>query len=171
MPRTENVLQRLGSEYTHGYGPAAIPSAIGDEVAEVIASLVASDAAGRRAIMRQMTEVHGFVLIAFAERMASRAVRENEPDFIAKGLSALAIAAGLVYIKEALPVVSLLLRSIDKLGLDARSVFRRASGFGNNELDRFLEEFPHRSKEDRSIEAMGYVEAEDLDGFRYKRTW
>jgi hypothetical protein len=118
-----------------------------------------------------MAERHGFVLVAFAERMASYAVRKQQPDLIAQSLSALAIAVKLVYIKEVLPVVSLLYRSVHKLDLDAHDVFANKGGYRNEMLDKFLDDFLCRSETDRSIEAMGYFEGNDQDGFRYKRTW
>ena len=171
MAHIDEVLRRLGSDYTHGYGPAPIPSIIDSEVSELVALLVAANGPERHDVLCRMAEVHGFVLVAFAERMASYAVRRQEPGLIARSLSALAIAVDLLYVKEALPVVSLLYRSIQKLGLDPRDVFADNGGYGNAVLDRFLGDFLRRSDEDRTVEAMGYVEGSDPDGFRYKRTW
>ncbi len=88
-------------------------------------------------IISQMTRAHGSVLVAFAERLASRAVRENKPEFIGAGLSALAIAIKLLDFREVLPIVSLLHRSAEKLGLDpSRAVLadRRLQGCRSREV-------------------------------------
>lgn len=103
--------------------------------------------------------------------MAALAVREARPDLVDIGLTATAIAATLLYIKEALPVVSLLYRSAEKLGLDPRATFAKVTTFGNRQFDEFVRHFPERSEADRSIAAMGYVEREGRDGFLYERSW
>lgn len=171
MTGHDDVLRRLGTEYAHGYGPAPIPCVIDEEVSDIVDFFYASDADDRQAMLAKMIAAHGFVLIAFAERMAARAIRENRPELITHGLAALRISANLVYFKEALPVVSLLYRSIQKLGLDARTVFGGAYGSEADDLGKVLDEFLCRSDEDRGIEAMGYIEGTDQDGFRYQRAW
>lgn len=171
MRKLDETLERLGSDYVNGYGLAEIPSPIDDEVSDLVSSVVAIDVGGREAVLSKMDESHGFLLLAFAERMAARTVRERQPDFAAAGLTAAAIAGALVYIKEALPIVSLLYDSIERIGFDPRVIFAGVPRFGNAELDEFIDHFPDRTKDDRRIEVMGYVGIEDQGGFRYERTW
>ena len=171
MLQLSELLERLGSEYTHGYGPSPIPSGIDAEVDDVITSFIKMDERGRNEILSQMKEAHGFVFVAFAERMASCAVRERRSHLIERGLSALAIAVNLVYYKETLPAVSLLYHSASQLGLGTREFLASSDFLRNDVLNGFITDFLDRTEEDRGIEAMGYVEDEDRDGFRYRRTW
>jgi len=169
MQEIREKLRLLGSERTNGYGPSSIPSPIDNEVTALLMQLaIVSE---RKFVESQMVERHGLVLLAYAERMASYAVRTNQEEHIVKALLALSVAGKLVYYKESLPVVSLLYRSIQKLGLDPSKLFEKIPSDGDDEFACYLKTFPSRSQEDRSIEAMGFVEGHDSDGFRYIRTW
>jgi hypothetical protein len=171
MSDTVDLLLYLASDVTDGYGPRPIPSSIDEKVSELIASFEAMDAIGRRAALSIMEQRHGFVLIAFAERMSSLSVRTKRQDLIVSALSALAIAAKLVYFKEAMPVMSLLYRSVQKLGQNPRCILSNLGSLADQQFSEFVNNFLKRSEEDRSIEAMGYEETSDADGFRYSRTW
>jgi hypothetical protein len=171
MPQVEATLQLLDSKQSNGYGNLPIPCAIDDEVHALVAHLVALDPAGRRDLLSRMTQRHGYALLAFAERMAALAVREVRPELVDIGLSAAAISADLVDFRDALMVLSLLYRSAEKLGLDPSAAFAKVESFGNQYFDECIRRFPHRAEADRSIQAMGYVESEDQEGFRYQKTW
>jgi hypothetical protein len=119
MSEIADQLLSLASDITDGYGPRPIPCCIDETVSDLVDSLETMDASTRQATLSNMEERHGFVLIAFAERMASLAVRTNQQRVIVIGLSALAIAAKLVYFKEVMPVLSLLYQSAQTLGLEA----------------------------------------------------
>jgi hypothetical protein len=118
-----------------------------------------------------MTDLHASGLLAFAERMASLAVRTGNPQLVREGLEALAFGAGLVDIREAILILPLLYQSLRKLDVDATNYFAGAIGLGDAQFDSVLREFPNRDEENRSIEVMGYIEGRDQDGFRYVRTW
>lgn len=168
MTTIENALQKLASEYTHGYGPTPIPNQIDKEI-EFLIDAVTKDTEAK--ILPEMNETHGFVLLAYAERMASLAVRENDVDILSRGLTSLSIASKLVYIKEVLPVLALLYHSASKLGIDLLELLSALNLDDDDELTPYIKRFPNRSTEDRSIQAMGYVEGDDGGGFRYVRTW
>jgi hypothetical protein len=168
---TDCILLYLASDATDGYGLSPIPSPIDEKVRNLVASFEAMDITSRQVTLSNMDERHGFVLIAFAERMSSLAVRTKNVDLIAEALSALAISARLVYFKEVMPVVSLLYRSAQNLGIDPRRPLSDPFCVGDEGFSEFVNKFPDRSHEDRSIEAMGYEENSDGDGFLYKRTW
>ena len=168
MAMLDRTLEKLASECTHGYGPSPLPNQIDEEV-ESLVHAVASD--GETDPLTKMNETHGFVLLAYAERMASLAVRENSVDTLSKGLVALRIASKLIYVKEALPVLALMYNSANKLGIDPTNLFSTLVLRDGDELKVFVDSFLSRSAEDRSIQAMGYVEGEDEAGFRYVRTW
>jgi hypothetical protein len=171
MNQIKDLLVFLGSKKTHGYGPRPIPDAIDQKVRELVTYLGDADPSTRNAIFSMMSEHHGLVLLAFAERMASLAVRTRNLQFIREGLEALAYGIRLVDDREVLMVLSLLYRSSIHLDLDAAGFFAGTIGLGGEMFDSFLLSFPRRNEEDRSIGAMGYIESRDQDGFRYRRTW
>jgi len=166
----DDTLLRLGSEYSHGYGPSLLPGKIDEEV-ESLVDAIAADGGEQSAIVLKMSETHGLVLLAYAERMASLAVRRGENAMLEKSMAALRIASALTYVKEALPVLCLLSNSAKKLGVDVNKFFALTTINLKGELKPYIEAFSNRSDEDRSIEAMGYIEGEDEQGFRYLRTW
>lgn len=166
-----DLLKRLESEYTDGYGASRIPSVIDAEIGETVSLMQALAPDKLSAIQSQMTEELGLVLLAYAERAATRMVRENDILIAQGAMYAIAVATNLTYIKNALPVISLLYRSMAKLGTEPERLLLLPIKIVNNRLDEYLIEFVNRSDEDKSIEAMGYIEGEDDDGFHYIRTW
>jgi len=54
--------------------------------------------------------------------------------------------------------------------LDAPGLFVGVP-YPNTHFQSVVEGFPSRNEQDRSVAAMGYVEAGDHDGFRFKRIW
>ena len=86
-------------------------------------------------------------------------------------LIALLILEGNADPREGVAVVSLIHAAALKIGVKPKDVFDRVEKqiglSGAPTLDAFLQ----RSDEDKSIEAMGYVEGSDEDGFRFVRTW
>lgn len=163
------VLRRLKTEYVHGYGPSSIPNQIDEEVELLLESFGESREEG--IVLEDMTEVHGFVLLAYAERMASEAIRQHSADVLAKGMKALTIGGKLVYGKEVLPVLALMDNSARKLGVASLELLCDLSREDDGELLRSVQNFSKRSNEDRSIQAMGYSEGQDQGGFRYRRNW
>jgi hypothetical protein len=100
--------------------------------------------------------------------MATLSVRDGDPQKVALALVAASMALTNIDDKrDAIVVFGPVFDSIKRAGLDAGELFAQtaelvppASGF----LQAFLE----RSPEEQSLEAMGYVEASDADGFCYK---
>ena len=169
MTELTGIRKKLDSEYVHGYGPSALPNEIDEEVERLVnLSLAAPDADG---VLADLTQTHGMVLLAFAERMSSLAIRERRLDVVSKGMEALRIASGVVYEKELLPILALLHNSAMKLGADWSRMIPVTPGFEETRFNVFCESFLSRSAADSSIEAMGFIEGEDDGGFRYLRTW
>lgn len=154
-------LGALRLENNHGYGTWPLPCPRDGEIADLLPSLLGG-AAGLRDGGAQ-------VLLAFAERMASLARVERSVDRLRRGLDAAGLAISAPDAREALLVLPLLWRTAAVLGLDPTAEFvtaaTRAGGAGA------LVDFAGREPGDQAIEAMGYVEAEDERGFRYRRTW
>lgn len=161
---TENRLDLalLDPANNEGYGDWPLPCARDEELGALMR------------VLREPGELpaearHVPVLLAFAERMAALARREASPDHLRIGLAAARLAGGIGDQRETLLVLPLLWRSADVLGLDAEAEFRTAARTGNG--GEVLLEFSDRGPEDRTVEAMGYVEVDDEFGFHYERTW
>jgi len=173
MRTIQKLLEFLGSDSMDGYGLKPIPSKIDDDVRDLLSSFVGLDASSRHAILAKMTEVHGFVLCAFAQRMAAYAVRTNTVKHIINGLRALEIAFNIPVFdpREVVLVFSLLYRSVMKLGLDPRAIFANTVRIEGERFDEFVKGYLDQPEEDRTIKNMGYIESCDEDGFLYQRTW
>jgi hypothetical protein len=165
------IIDSLGSERTKGYGPRPIPSDIDDDVRTVVQAIAREHGGARADIIARLTEVHGLVLNAFAERMAAYAVRNGQARHIQEALDALAIALPLVDYREVIPILALLFHSAEKIGLDARTAFEAAMVRADAAFQRMAGGFLTVDEESRSIATMCYIESTDQDGFRYKRTW
>lgn len=152
----------LDPRANEGYLEWPLPSTRDDEIARLIDHLIRSAGEG-------LVPVHGEVLVAFAERMASLARRNRSPETIRYGLLSLVLAWPIIEPQEGIVVLPLLWRSAEVLGLDPAEEFRSAAAAADN--GRELLDFLRRDQRDRTIESMGYSEAETIDGFRYVRTW
>lgn len=171
MRSPKDVIEFLGSSQTNGYGPMPIPVGIDDDIHDILLPFFRNGQGNGNAWTSHITERHGFVLMAYAERMASRAIRESRKDLLFESLSALALATPVVYIKEAIPIVGLILHSAHKLGVSPQDLLMDRKRIPSMVVDNLIMEYEERQEEDRSIEAMGYIEGVDADGFRYVRTW
>ncbi|MEM1166281.1 MAG: hypothetical protein AAGI30_08325 [Planctomycetota bacterium] len=167
MGTPEHILKKLGSEYTHGYSPRPIPCVIDVEI-ELLVDAIAGDHELRNSL--NINQEHGFSFLAYAERMASLAVREHSPSILSKGLAALGIGSRFVDVRDAVLILALMYDSTSKLGLEFSTI---SSDIGLNEDDAlkvYVDTFPSRSARGRSIQAMGFIESEDDGGFRYIST-
>jgi len=166
-----DLLDRLGGgKHTQGYLALPIPCPIDDEVRTFVDLLIRSDTAERSEATSLMTRRHASVLGCYAERNATRAVRERRPELISHALSALALASQLSDPRDLIVILSLLYRSGELIGLPAITSSTYRIEIDNPEFVDFWNQFRARTEVDRSIETMRYAEGSDQDGFRYKYT-
>lgn len=153
-----------------GYLDRPLPSPRDDEITALL------DRARDDGQLIQLAELvrpaQDAVLRAFAERMASLAVRTGDPVTVRNGLLAAAIAIVVpdVDVREVLLVLPLLWHSAQRLALDPAEEFE-ATAEEFPPAARALRQFIARKPADQRIGAMGYVESADDSGFRYARTW
>jgi hypothetical protein len=102
--------------------------------------------------------------------MASWAVRTRERETLKTGLVSLSLG-GLGESRDSLTILPLFFHAANKLGLDPAELFREVAASASPAAAEVLEGFLHREPEDQTLEAMGYREGRDADGFRYERTW
>jgi hypothetical protein len=151
------------------YYKQSIPSEVDKKLNEVLGTMASCNEQQRASITDGIAGDEARVLGLFAEKMATLAVRENSIEYVKQGLLALLIYARTVDARDVLLVLSLLHDATIKTGNAPKSIFQAAGVvLGGAE---FLSEFLNRTDEDKSIDAMGYEESKNEEGFIYVRTW
>lgn len=150
---------------------SSIPSVYDRMISDLLESYVNASAEERKFIRDSFSDKYSFTLFFFSERMACLAVRAKSEKYLFEGLIAHAIEGGKFDWRENILVLSLIYHSAVKLGCDPNVLFKRAAGFAEEPIAQIIQEFPDRKPEERSIQAMGYEESTDDEGFLYKRTW
>jgi len=166
--KSEDIdLDVLSPENNTGYLPRPIPVIRDGQIADLLSRSMAEYSLARLSL--RLTDGHAMVLRAFAERMASAAVRNRSPEQLRIGLIALLLGIGRADLREGLAVLPLFHNGLLKLHIDppafADSVRQTV---GDRLADPFVQ-FMNRA--DKTLEAMGYQEGVDTDGFRYVRSW
>lgn len=163
------LLEILRHALASAYYKHPIPSEIDKNITEALTSLGKCDEKQLNVIAGQVTGDNSRVLGLYAERMASLAVRERNPDRLRQGLLGLLIYSRAEDSRDVLLVLSLLHDAAVRLGKDPKEIFDEVGSIaGGADL---LRDFLARNEEDKSIDAMGYEETMSEDGFLYKRTW
>jgi hypothetical protein len=161
----------------HGYGHQPIPPGLDAIIGRAVAAIhTAEDFVG---VVQALQPARASVFTAFAERAAALAVRRKSRDDIHQGLVAVALAYALTDDwRDVIGSLAVLLRAAEILALDpvgeitivAYTLAGATTKWGIG-ADDWLLSFAHRTPEDRSLTAFGYVESHDDDGFRFVRTW
>lgn len=153
------------------YGSAPIPDARDCLVVEFIDQVLAGEPAAVAALAAGPSDRGLSVLRAFAERMASLAVRRGDSRLLVKAVVAV-VAGGLSRgDPAALMVMPLIEHSVGLLDQGLADIFWQAAGAmeawgpaGARSLGAWLA----RAPQDRTLASMGYAESEDDGGFRYR---
>lgn len=147
-----------------GYGTQPIPAPRDYEILNLLTGVGVAAFDG-------LSPEHANTLTAFAERAASWAVRTGDVLLVKAGLYAVGRSLSVCDKRDALIAMSLLYRACEKSGIDARRAFSESAfGLGPT-AQEFVDEFLKRSQRDKSIEAMGFSESMDSDGFRFRCDW
>jgi len=154
-----------------GYGSLRIPSPRDDQITTLLRTWIALDAKDRLAAAEGIREDRRFTLLAYAERMASLAVRERNQDYIILGLAGLGTDGWRGDWQDNAAIISLHYGAAGKLGLPPQPVFETAAALLSANPALALRSFLNRLPQDKTLEAMGYIAGQDDDGFRYERTW
>jgi hypothetical protein len=169
-------IENLKPRGFRGYGPLRIPDIRDDRIRRFNAKIENpedfSDAA------RLLDPEHEGMFIAFSERVASLAVRQQSSADLRDGL----IANTLAYMvardwRDVMLVLAPLFRAAELISPDPVEEFAAAAKVvGPSQghwgtADTWLMNFARRKPENRTLAVMGYVEDRDEDGFRFRRTW
>jgi hypothetical protein len=154
-----------------GYGPSEPPSPLDDEVAQFVAKVAGAGPTGVSDAVEVATENGRRVLRAYAERMASIAVRRSDIELGRSAVIALVIGGLNDGTPEALTVMAPLEAGVRKLGGDPGEVFGRAAEVVGHPGSVSLMLWLARTPADRTLSSMGFVEGEDDSGFGYRLDW
>lgn len=161
----------LSVDQNNGYGPAPIPSPRDGEIESLLVKWQSLCPSERSTAAAQISEDQRLTLLAFAERMASTAVRVKDSSRIHLGLLALGLDGWKIDWRDNVIILSLHHDAVRRLGADPRQVFSQAGLLLSDKVNRAFADFLARTDEDKALDAMGYVTGCDEGGFRYKRDW
>jgi hypothetical protein len=162
-------LDQLRTENNIGAGKLRIPSPLDGLTSKIVHSFVRAKHDERQAIENLFSDEHSFVLLGFAERMATLSVRQGSQEFLREGLAALVLEGGRFDIRENILAMAPLYDAARRLGLDAERLFLEAASLVDNRVSRVLGNYPLRPEHAKSLEAMRYEVSADQDGFLYRR--
>ena len=164
-PARQDLAATLRLKPGERYLPLPIPSPRDEELIRLLTRSSAP------LLEDEVRPEHAQVLLAFAERAATLAVRRRDTSVLTAGLKALTLAADLDA-RDATILLPLYFDAAMRLDSDPAVLFATAVVSAPKDgVAASLRSFANRSPEDRSLEAMGYVASADSDGFRYQRTW
>jgi len=169
---TAEELTPFLSASNRGYVDSAIPAGRDEQLAAFLDRLVSSDVATRSQAADTLGPSYTSTFLAFAERMASRAVREKSATHAELGLSALVLTwRRSKDVTAAIPPMGLLYDAAKRAGADPAQLFRKVAAASPEDLGPVLLDFLMRPDLDEIAEEMGFAQGSDRDGFRYRRTW
>lgn len=151
-----------------GYGPSSLPNSRDDLVDKFIDQAVSGGPSAVAGFIKSASESGRRVLRAYAERMASLAVRRRDARLLVRAVIAVVIGGLDQNALEALMVMPLIENSAGLLGADLAGVFEQAAAVVGHPGSVNLMVWLTRAPEDRTLAAMGFVESSDEGGFRYK---
>jgi catechol 2,3-dioxygenase-like lactoylglutathione lyase family enzyme len=155
-----------------GYVDAAIPSARDAQLAAYLQRLVAADDTARGQAADALGPSYTATFVAFAERMATRAVRERDVAHAELGLWALVLTwRRSKDVTTAIPPLGLLYDAARRVNADPPALFRKVAAACPADVAPVLTDFAQRDDLDEIAEEMGFAVRSDRDGFRYRRTW
>lgn len=111
------------------------------------------------------------VLRAYAERMASLAVRSLDKATLLEAVVALVVGGLDENRAESLMIMALIEDSAARIGVELGQLLEEASKIVGHPATVNLMLWLTRKDEDRSLASMGFVATEDADGFRYRLDW
>ncbi|MFG1948716.1 hypothetical protein [Nonomuraea sp. NPDC048826] len=151
------------------YGRDDLPSARDGQIRDLLFEVVDGKTFDQAAAF--VPRAGDRVLTAFAERAASIAVRHQDARELRAGLLAVAIAQKITDDpRDSLPGLALLYRAAVMIGHDPDAEFRAANEVTDGRAGGLLA-FLRWPPEDRSVEAMGFEEGNDQQGFRFLSNW
>jgi len=166
MSAPTDILSRLAETE---YRPESIPGDRDADIALLISTIQTCEQFTEVTQGLKLSTAH--ILLGFAQRAASYAIRINDVTWTRHGLMAAQLTLGEEDTREVLVIYSLLYRALELLDADPMNIFEESARRAPHKFGAVTMEFAQRDAADKSIAAMGYVESEDRDGFKFVCTW
>ena len=152
----------------NAYGLATYPDRRDAEMDLFVADLRSGGRAAIGSAIAGISEASRRVLLVYAERAATRAVRNTDRELLFSGLVA-AVVGGLDQnALEALIRMPLLEDASRRLGIEPADVFGEVAEAVGHPGSVNLMVWLSRAPEDRTLECMGFEAASDPSGFLYR---
>ena len=167
----KNLAEKLSSPASDGYLQRSLPCELDVAVTSVVDDYIAGTESERATVRAAFDTGQSFGWLVYAERMASLALRTMSRLVLLQGLVALIIEGFRLDARENIPILSLLNRSAEKMGIDPSVLFNEATRLAPEPTATQFKKFSDRSPDQKSINAMGYQELESEGGLLYIRKW
>lgn len=149
ISKTIEVLSRLAET---GYAPRRIPGDHDAEIADLMSRVQTAEEFSR--IAQDLDLATGRILLAFAARTASYAVRVQDATWIRYGLMAAQLDLTQDDPREILVIYSILYRGLELLKVDPVGTFTEVARQATPEIGNVTVGFAQRDEQDKSIAAM-----------------
>jgi hypothetical protein len=173
--RLEDILKSLQALNASRLGgwwfTSEMPNEVDEEITAIVKACNELDDESKTALRGRLTLEQKSLLLAFADRMASFAVRIKSLEPLMMAMMAMFLQIGIGDVREDILRLTLVHAAAQKIGVDPRFVFMESARQFGLEDTSGLEAYLRRSDKDKSLESMGYVEGDDAYGFRFLRTW
>jgi hypothetical protein len=154
-----------------GYGPARLPDPRDDELSDFVTTLVAGGPPVVAEVLSTVTEKGRQVLRAYAERMASLAVRRQDPTLLPRAIVALVVGGLDQNKRDSLMIMAPIEDSAARLEKSLSAIFEDVSKIVGHPATVNLMMWLTRRPETRTLASMRFIPSEDEDGFRYRLDW
>ena len=152
------------------YGLAAFPDSRDEQIDQYVETLRTSGPAAIRVALDTVSDKGRQVLRSYAERAASRAVRDKSRGTLVLGLTALVVGGLEQNALESLTRMPLIEDAAKRLDLEPADVFEDVADVVGHPGSVNLMVWLSRAPEDRTPECMGFEAFRDDSGFRYRWT-
>jgi hypothetical protein len=158
----------LKREHSRDYGLDLVPDPRDENIAQLIKTWMGLSGESRKEAQSQLSRQQSSVLQTFAERMASLAVRDRNPELLLLGVLALGIEGGNSDWRENYLLVPLYYDAAQRIGANPTPIFENVAHLVGGTFAGYLRMF---IQDPKPIGVMGYQIGPSSDGFRYERTW
>lgn len=118
-------------------------------------------------LQQKITSDIGWLLLSFAENMASYSLRTSKQELFTNGLLALSLIFDTIDWREIILIMTLFYDVHKRIGLSFEG-----NTYFESRYNLFLEEFLNREESNKTIESMGYILMEDENAnLTYQRIW
>ena len=167
---SEELNQYASEHSTLDYYQQTMPSAYDLRLDEAVKQFMAAGPADRETFQSSLTPAALSHFGIYGHRAATRAMRENNQDYVQKGLVGAVIANYVVPDKRRVETgLAIYYHPAAKLGVNPLDLFTLAAGYATDDLAAQLVAFGNRA--DVSLKKYGWKEIDAPDGILYKFNW